>query len=685
MKLCLSILVALLCTASMGLAQALRAATITGKIHNPPAREIEFGYRSSLSPTRSELLVVLDGENRFALTFPVPQGTLVMGGYKDPQPPKWKWLEGLRSFVFGSRAQLIFFVEPGDSLHIEMNEGRFSSSLEFSGQGADNNRFIAEILPDYLDYRPDYEGLELEDFIRQAEQRRQDEFEWLAKGREKYELSPGFIDYATARFNYEWARQMISYPMNYRFANDHDNRDITPEYYDFLQDIPLVDEKAMGVSEYRSFLKRTLNWELDKVALQKLRNPTLSEMYDFSGLALSDAAQTQLDSLYEKEGRRPSLSKMVDLSALGLSDSGQTHLDSLYANRRSLRLSEMYDLSKFELSAADVAQLDSFYERSGKSYGITKSSGYESSRIDTMGTKVVFLLPMEEELEDASEQVPLSEQLDWSELSLSVAAQSRLDSLYEHRQPLKLSEKLDLSELGLSEAAQAQLDSTYAAPRVFKSSFFLEEWHALIKEKLDGKVLYWFLAGELIDGLERGHEFSAWIHEKWEKFKETNPYPEYNEAIEAALGKALVLQPGQPAPDFTLDDLDGQPVSLNQFKGKAIFIDFWASWCGPCIVDLPYIQKIKAEMAEQPVVFLNISLDDDEEAWRKAVAKHEIKGVHLRAAGWSADVAKAYSISSLPSYYVVDAQGRIAERLRGVYDTPGIVAIIAESTKAAGG
>ncbi|MCE2449572.1 MAG: TlpA family protein disulfide reductase [Candidatus Latescibacteria bacterium] len=685
MKLYLSIFVALFSTASVGLAQqAPRAATITGKIYNPPAQEIEFGYQSSLSPTRSEHLVVLDSENRFALTFPVPRGTLVMGRYKDPQPPKWRWLAGLRSFVFGPRAQLILFVEPGDSLHIEMNEGRFSSSLEFSGQGADNNRFIAEILPDYLAFRLDYEGLALEDFIRQVEQRRQDEFEWLAKGREKYALSPGFIDYATARFNYEWARQMISYPMNYRFANDHDNRDITSEYYDFLQDIPLVDEKAMGVSEYRSFLKRTLNWELDKVALQKLRNPTLSEMYDFSGLELSKVAQIHLDSLYEEEGQRPGLSKMVDLSALDLSGSDQAHLDSLYENRRSLRLSERVDLSKFELSEAAIAQIDSFYERSGKSYGITKSSGYESSRIDTMGTKVVFHLPMEEELEGASEQVPLSEQLDWSELSLS-AAQSRLDSLYEHRQPLKLSEKLDLSELGLSEAAQAQLDSIYAAPRVFKSSFFSEEWNALIKEKLDGKVLYWFLAGELIDGFERGHEVSAWVHEKWEEFKETNPYPEYNEAIEAALAKALVLQPGQPAPDFTLDDLDGQPVSLNQFKGKAIFIDFWASWCGPCIGDLPYIQKIKAEMAEQPVVFLNISLDDDEEAWRKAVAKHEIKGVHLRAAGWSADVAKAYSIRSLPSYYVVDARGRIAERLRAVHDTQEIVAKLAESTKAAGG
>ncbi len=680
MKLYLSILVALLSTASVGLAQAPRAATITGKIHNPPAREIEFGYRSSLSPTRSEHLVVLDSENRFALTFPVPRGTLVMGGYKDPQPPKWKWLEGLRSFVFGPRARLIFFVEPGDSLHIEMNEGRFSSSLEFSGQGADNNRFIAEILPDYLAFRLDYEGLELKDFIRQVEQRRQDEFEWLAEGREKYGLSAGFIDYATTRFNYEWANEMISYPTNYRFANDHDNRDITSEYYDFLQDIPLVDENAIGTSEYRTFLTRTLGWELDK---ERLKPPTLSEMYDFSDLELSDAAQTQLDSLYEKDGRRPSLSKMVDLSALGLSNSEQTQLDSLYANRRSLKLSERFDLSKFDLSEAIIAQLDLFYERSDKSYGIARSSEYDSPSIDTLGTRVEFHLPMEEEVEGASKKVSLSELLDWSELSLSAAAVARLDSLYEHHRSLKLSEKIDLSEFGLAAAAQAQLDSIYAGPWMRRISFGGKRYD-LAKQKLDGRVLYWFLAGELINGFERGHTDFALVHERWEEFKETNPYPEYNEAIETALTKALVLQPGQPAPDFTLDDLDGQPVSLNQFKGKAIFIDFWASWCGPCIVDLPYIQKIKAEMAEQPVVFLNISLDDDEEAWRKAVAKHEIKGVHLRAAGWSADVAKAYSISSLPSYYVVDAQGRIAERLRVLDDTQGIVAIIAESTKAAG-
>ena len=122
-----------------------------------------------------------------------------------------------------------------------------------------------------------------------------------------------------------------------------------------------------------------------------------------------------------------------------------------------------------------------------------------------------------------------------------------------------MSEKIALSEFGLAEAAQSQLDSIYAAPWMRRISFGGKRY-ALAKQKLDGRVLYWFLAGELVNGFERGHTDFALVHERWEEFKETNPYSEYNEAIEAALTKALVLQSGQPAPDFTLDDLDGQPV-----------------------------------------------------------------------------------------------------------------------------
>ena len=118
-------------------------------------------------------------------------------------------------------------------------------------------------------------------------------------------------------------------------------------------------------------------------------------------------------------------------------------------------------------------------------------------------------------------------------------------------------------------------------------------------------MLYWFLARELISKIKFGGEAFAWAYGKWEEFQQINPHPEYTEAVQATLDVALKLQPGQPAPEFTLDDLDDQPVSLSQFKGQVVLLDFWASWCGPCISDLPYLRKIKEETADWPVVFLN--------------------------------------------------------------------------------
>ena len=553
---------------------------------------------------------MLDSLNRFACELPVVRGALARGHYEGGQP-RWKWMQWVGYFLF-DHSPFIFFVEPGDSLHIVVEEGFFSPSYSFSGPNADNSRLIAEFLPRFSSSL-DYEDLEVDDFKRQIDQRRQDQFEFLTERREQYALSPGFIDYATAYFNYGWAKLMISYPTNYRFANRHENREIPPEYYDFLQEIPLGDEKAIGIGTYHTFLERTLDWESkmpkpprrpsgaigplpsERGELDEMprRSWQLSDISDIAAL-VSEETLAQLDALYEKEGWQPKLSQMVDLSAVGLLLAAQARLDSMYKKKKPLKLSEMFDLSAVGLSQTAQAELDSFFEKSGRSYGFTSSSKEKVARVDTTGGVLMFFLPVKEErdyeqMESFSKTLKLSEQVDLSAIGLSSAIQFQLDSLYEHRQPLRLSEKINLSGLGLSDAIQAQLDSIYA----------------------------------------KG-EWTSWNFSK-----------RYDLA-------------------------------------KENLLDFWASWCGPCISDLPELRRIKRETATLPVVFLNVSIDTDETAWREAIDKHEIEGVHVRADGFGSDVAKSYQLTGIPSYYLVDSQGLIVENpiLR---DTDEIVATIEKS------
>ena len=618
-----------------------QVAIITGEFRDPRSREIGFQYDSA--PARTTSRIVLDEQNRFSLSVPTAWGTLVIGRYESGFPSLWQLLKFM---VFDKRELFFFYVEPGDSLHVAVEEGFFGPSYSFSGLGADNNRFVVEWMSEFGPFSLDYEGLELADFKHQVDQRRQDQFEFLAEGREEYALTPGFVDYATAFIKYEWAQRMVSYPRNYYRANGRENKAIVPAYYDFLLDIPLADEKAMGTPDYDTFVDLALDWfaKMEAEDREKHKSPAMSKLLKLSQYGLSDSAQARFDSIYQKNNIPISgLSQLIDLSQYGLSDSLQARLDSSYEKVEKPKLSEQFDLSRLGASQAKQALLDSLYAQTS-SYRSTYPSE-DAPRVDTTDGKVVFHLAKAGQLEEFAKTRKLSEKVDMSELGLSNSVQAQLDSSYANRKPRKLSAIVDLTQFDLSATAQAQLDSLFAEP-LSRTIWDFAQRYDQAKKSMEGRVLYWYLAGQVIKGFEGGSEQFELAHEKWEDFEKINPHPEYTEAVAAALHKSLRLRPKQPAPDFTLSDLDGQPISLSQFKEKAVFLDFWASWCGPCISNLAFLRQIKAQMADQQVVFLNISLDESDSAWRKAVAEHGIKGVHVRAHGWDAEVAKIYNVTS---------------------------------------
>ena len=666
------ILVTLLSTASVGLAQTPHAAIVTGEVHNAPSREVEFRHEPLLAPGPSQHYIVLDEQNRFALLLNVPKGILVTGHYEDEHGIPFfvepgDSLHAVVTFAEVTEADSSAAEEP-DSLHHAADEAPPSYSLTFSGRGAENNRFLAEFWPQgqHHSFEPDY-ALEPEEFARQVKQRRQDEFALLAEGRKKYALSPGFIHCMTVFLNYNWARQMAFYPLFSfdngvltRNADPSDRRAVPPDYYDFLQEIPLIDEKAIGVGEYRGFLVNTLALEVKSDGL-----PRLADRYKLSGLGLSESVRARLDSMYDANNPLR-LSQMINLSGLDLSESSQAQLDSMYENPKEVSASEKAAWLGLELSPAAQAQLDAYEKHS---VFLT-----DTTRTDTTGGRLTFHMPMAKINEWFAylHNRPLSTKVDLSSLELSPATQAQLDSMHQNRKPLKLSQRVDLAALGLSEETQAQLDSIFAGPS-FPFSPGAAARYDLAQQKLQGRVLYWSLARELMLGIKFGCE--AYVDARWQSFAESNPFPEYTEALQTELNKLSTLQPGQPAPDFTLNDLDGQSVSLSQFKGKVVLLDFWASWCGPCIGDLGLLRQIKEQVAAQPVVFLNVSLDANAEAWKQAIAKHEIKGVHVR----SNQVAQTYNVSGIPRYYLVNPQGLIVEDRLRVFDIDEVVAKIEES------
>jgi len=143
----------------------------------------------------------------------------------------------------------------------------------------------------------------------------------------------------------------------------------------------------------------------------------------------------------------------------------------------------------------------------------------------------------------------------------------------------------------------------------------------------------------------------------YEKYFATDDLKDRIKSFEKSI---KVFGKGDPGFNFVACDINGKEFKLSDFKGKIVYVDMWATWCGPCKDEIPHLKKLEKKLAGKDVVFLKISLDKNKKAWEKYVKENRGKGYSLyMPKAFDSELSKIYNINSIPRFLMFDKEGKI--------------------------
>lgn len=165
----------------------------------------------------------------------------------------------------------------------------------------------------------------------------------------------------------------------------------------------------------------------------------------------------------------------------------------------------------------------------------------------------------------------------------------------------------------------------------------------------------------LIPTLQSSEGIKA-VKANFEKYKTYASDPRFLEPIQEELKNATGPVTGETAPDFSFKDIKGETVTLSDYVGKVVYIDFWGTWCGPCRREAPHYEKLQEEYeGNDDVVFMSLALErGGEEDWRNFVTTKKMPGIHIFVPdSFGNPVAKKYNIKGVPTFALIDKEGNL--------------------------
>lgn len=245
----------------------------------------------------------------------------------------------------------------------------------------------------------------------------------------------------------------------------------------------------------------------------------------------------------------------------------------------------------------------------------------------------------------------LREQIVINEKRLALAP-----SYYNFLEQLNLNNPAAFISPVYNEFVNNYLEHLAAAANVKRTS---EEYYYtlfnLAKTKLQGEARNLAQGQILLESCRQGHiGFTERMLADWSQ-RNTNPV--FAAAVSKAYEANKRFAMGALAPDFKAVTFNGDTLQLSDLKGKLVYVSFWQTECGLCLMDMPHGQELAKNMEGKDIVFLQIGMDKDEKTWRNMVAKKKLLGTHVYGKSFGQDLAALYGIKEAPAYFLIGEDG----------------------------